>query len=73
MCIAYPMKIISLKGDEAVCEYDGVKSTVNISLVPDLSKGDYVIVHTGFALEKVNLLEARKILRLHKKVLLKKP
>ena len=69
MCIAYPMKILKIENNEALCEYNGVKATVNTALVTGVKIGDYVLVHTGFALEKVDFKEAKKILKLHKEIL----
>lgn len=54
MCLAIPGKIISIENMRAVVDFDGVKKDVNISLVGDTKEGDFVIVHAGFAIEKVN-------------------
>lgn len=54
MCLAFPGKIISIKDKEqATIDFDGMKKDVNISLIADAKKGDFVIVHAGFAVEKV--------------------
>ncbi len=50
MCLAYPGKIRSIKNDLAVVNFDGIEKEVNVSLV-NAKKGDYVIVHAGFAIE----------------------
>ncbi len=61
MCLAFPGKIISLKNKErAIVDFDGIKKEVNISLVADVQKGEYVIVHAGFAIEKMDKGEAKK-------------
>lgn len=53
MCLAFPGKIVSIKGNSTVADFDGIKKEINISLV-DVKKGDYVLVHVGFAIEKVS-------------------
>jgi hydrogenase expression/formation protein HypC len=63
MCLAYPGKIESVKGDKAVVDFSGIKKEANISFVK-VKKGDYVIVHAGFAIQKMgkeNAVEAIKI------------
>ncbi len=57
MCLAYPGKIESIKGEKAVVDFSGVKKEANISFVK-VKKGDYVIVHAGFAIQKISDEEA---------------
>lgn len=57
MCLAYPGKIESIKGDRAVVDFSGIKKEVNVSFVK-IKKGDYVIVHAGFAIQKMTNEEA---------------
>ncbi len=52
MCLAFPGKVISIKNDAALVDFDGMKKEVNITLV-DVKKGDYIIVHAGFAIQKL--------------------
>ncbi|MBI4653162.1 HypC/HybG/HupF family hydrogenase formation chaperone [Candidatus Kuenenbacteria bacterium] len=59
MCLAFPGKIISINGDFAMVDFNGIKKEVNILLTPDAKKRDYVIVHTGFAIQKMNKKEAK--------------
>ncbi|HFC36074.1 MAG TPA: HypC/HybG/HupF family hydrogenase formation chaperone [Candidatus Moranbacteria bacterium] len=54
MCLAFPGKIVSIDEQQATVDFDGVKKEINISLVADVKKGDFVIVHAGFAIEKVD-------------------
>ena len=61
MCLAVPMKIISIEGDSAVAEYRGVESRVNISLVNDLKIDDKVIIHAGFVIEKLETEDADSV------------
>jgi hydrogenase expression/formation protein HypC len=58
MCLAIPAKIIKIKDNTAVIESLGVKKEVEVSLIPDAKKGDYVIVHAGFAIQIVEKEEA---------------
>ena len=53
MCLAVPGKIVEINGNTAVIDYGGVKREARIDFIPDAKVGDYVIVHTGFAIEKV--------------------
>jgi hydrogenase expression/formation protein HypC len=59
MCIAVPAKIIDLEGSSANIEYLGVRKKVDITLLPDAKKGDYVIVHAGFAIQIIEENEAK--------------
>ncbi len=60
MCLAFPGKIEKINGQLATVNFDGIKKEVNVSLV-DAKAGEYVIVHAGFAVEKMNRAEAEKI------------
>ncbi len=62
MCLAIPMRVVKIDGDEAVVETKGLRRSVNVSLIDNLKAGDYVIVHAGFAIEKIKELEARHTL-----------
>ncbi len=64
MCLAVPMEIIEIAGDFAIVEAGKVKYRINISLVENLSIGDYVIVHAGFAINKLDKEDADESLRL---------
>ncbi len=69
MCLAVPMIIRKIRGDgTAVAELDGIPSDVNISLVPDVKVGAYVVVHAGFAIERMNEHEADAILQVFKEI-----
>ncbi len=69
MCLAIPGRVVSIEGDRAVVDYGGTAAEANISLVrPEV--GDYVIVHAGFAIEKLDVEEAKRSLREWRKVLM---
>lgn len=71
MCLAIPGKIIEIDSDNdhAIVDYgDGTKRKANISLV-SVKKGDYVLVHAGFAIEVLDEKEAQKTLDLFREML----
>ena len=66
MCLAIPGKVVSISGDEpltrmARIDFAGVVKQASLAYVPEVRTGDYVIVHVGFALGKVDEAEAQKI------------
>ena len=63
MCLAFPGKIISIQGDNAIASFSGVKKEINISLTKT-KIGDYVIVHAGFAIQKLTKEDAFAALKL---------
>jgi hydrogenase expression/formation protein HypC len=65
MCLAIPARVIEMPDEEtAVVDLGGVRKAISLALVEDVSVGDYVIVHVGFALNKLNAEEAEKTLAL---------
>jgi hydrogenase expression/formation protein HypC len=64
MCLAIPAKIRSIEGVQAEVEIGGVGRTISVMLTPDAQVGDYVYVHTGFAINVVDEKEALESLRL---------
>ena len=64
MCLAIPAKIKSLNGFEAQVEIGGVSRTISLALTPDAKVGEYVYVHTGYAISVVDEAEAQESLRL---------
>ena len=71
MCLAIPGRIVEVSSDKnhATVDYgDGTKRQANISLV-DVKKGDYVLVHAGFAIEVLDKSEAEKTLELFREML----
>jgi hydrogenase expression/formation protein HypC len=63
MCLAFPGKIISIQDQQATADFDGIKKTVNISIVPEVQVGDFVIVHAGFAIQKLTKEDAWEVLK----------
>ena len=69
MCLGVPMKVISKKGDDVVAEVDGVQREANIMLLgEDVAIGDYVIVHAGFAISRLDEEYAEETIRLMREV-----
>lgn len=64
MCLAVPARVESIDGDYAQVDFGGVNKKVCVTLLPGLEVGEYVIVHTGYAIEKMNPEEAKKTLAL---------
>ena len=65
MCLAIPAKVVELRdGDQAVIDLGGVRKEISLALVDDVWPGDYVIVHVGYALQKVDPAEAERTLEL---------
>jgi len=54
MCLAFPAKIIELNGPNAVVEFHNVKRDVRVDLLGDCQIGDHVLVHAGFAINKLD-------------------
>jgi hydrogenase expression/formation protein HypC len=65
MCLAIPAQVVELRdGDNAMVDLAGVRKEISLSLVDDVAVGDYVIVHVGYALNKLDPEEAAKTLAL---------
>lgn len=64
MCVAVPMKITSRSGRQAYAEIGGVSREVDVTMVPEAMPGDYIIVHAGFAIERLDEEEALRTLAL---------
>lgn len=65
MCLSVPGKILSVEGDDPVfrtadVDFCGVRRTVNLAYTPEVIPGDYVLVHVGFAVSRVDREEAAK-------------
>jgi hydrogenase expression/formation protein HypC len=67
MCLAIPGKIVSVTGEDPLertgkIDFGGVLKEANLAYVPEAKIGDYVIVHVGFALSRLDEEEAQKVL-----------
>ena len=68
MCLAVPMKLIQFEGVNGVVESDGVIIDVNIMLIEEPKIGDYLIIHAGFAIQKLDEKEALETINLFKEL-----
>ncbi len=68
MCLAIPMEIVSVDGDEAIVEAGGIRKNVRLDLLEDARIGDFILIHTGYAIEKLDPVEARETLELIQEV-----
>ena len=66
MCLAIPSRIVSIDGDTAIIDVDGVRREASLLLLEDPQINDWVIVHAGFAIHKIDEAAARESLRILK-------
>jgi hydrogenase expression/formation protein HypC len=66
MCLAIPSKIVNIDNNMAILDVDGVRREASLLLLEDAGIGDYVIVHAGFAINKVDEIAALETIRLLK-------
>lgn len=65
MCLAIPAQVVELhEGDQALVMLGGIRKEISLVLVDDVAVGDYVIVHVGYALNKLDPEEAERTLEL---------
>jgi hydrogenase expression/formation protein HypC len=63
MCLGIPMKLVEKSGDLGVVDSGGLRKNVNLSFMKTASLGDYILIHAGFAIEKIKEKEAKKTLK----------
>ena len=68
MCLAVPMRIVVRKELEAIAEMAGVRRKISLMLMPEAEVNEYVIVHAGFAIERLNEEEALKRIALIRQI-----
>jgi hydrogenase expression/formation protein HypC len=73
MCLAIPALVVALDDDTATIEIDGVRKEISAILLEDLTVGDYVVVHTGFAISRIDPEEAERTLALLRQAALAAP
>ncbi len=64
MCLAIPALIKSIDGHQAEADIDGVTRQVSLQLTPEAKVGDYVLLHTGYAISIIDPAEAEETLKL---------
>jgi len=68
VCLAVPMKIITLEDDFAICEIDDVQRRASVAMIENPRVGEYVLVHAGYAIEKLDEEEAEETLSLFREM-----
>jgi hydrogenase expression/formation protein HypC len=61
MCLAIPGKVESVEHPFAIVDFSGTRKKVRIDLIDDVKAGEYVLVHVGFAIQKVDEKEAKEL------------
>jgi len=69
MCLAIPVRVVGLVGESAaIVDLDGIRKEISLALVDGVQVGDYVILHVGYALSKLDPAEAQRTLALFAEV-----
>jgi hydrogenase expression/formation protein HypC len=68
MCLAVPMRLIKIEGRLGTVELEGLHRQVGLDLLEDPQVGEYVIIHAGYAIEKLDPEEAQKTLDLFRQI-----
>lgn len=68
MCLGVPARVTDVRGTAATVEVGGARREISTMLVDDVNAGDWVIVHAGFAIEKLSPEEAEKTLELFREI-----
>ncbi len=64
MCLAIPMRLVQIDGATGVAEVDGVSRQVRLDLLPEVALGDYILIHAGLAIARVDAADAEETLAL---------
>lgn len=68
MCLSIPAEIIEINGNKATVSVGGTTYEASLDLVDDVKVGDYVLLHTGFALQKLDPEEAEETIKMLKEL-----
>ncbi len=68
MCLAIPMEVKTISGDKGVVAAGGVTYEVSFRLLPGVTPGDFVIVHAGFAIQKLDAGDAAESIKLFQEI-----
>lgn len=63
MCLATPAKVKNINKNEAVVDFGGVQKRISLGILDGVKKGDYVLIHAGFAIGKMEKVEAEDTLK----------
>jgi len=69
MCVAIPAKILSIDGETARIELAGAQREASLALLEDAAVGDWVIVHAGFAIEKITEEDAQQTFEMLREIM----
>ncbi len=69
MCLGVPMLVMSIEGDVARCEIDGVQREASLMMLDDVRVGDFVLIHAGFAIEKLDPAQAEETVSMFRAIL----
>jgi hydrogenase expression/formation protein HypC len=69
MCLAIPALVESIDGEKAVASIEGVRREISLQLTPEAEVGDYVLLHTGYAISILDETEALQTLEMLRQVL----
>ncbi|MBS7287419.1 MAG: HypC/HybG/HupF family hydrogenase formation chaperone [Candidatus Freyarchaeota archaeon] len=69
MCLGVPAKVLEIRGEKALVDFGGVTRETFITLLDDVKVGDYVMIHTGYAIEKLKPEEAEETLKMFKEII----
>ncbi|MCE1245349.1 MAG: HypC/HybG/HupF family hydrogenase formation chaperone [Firmicutes bacterium] len=68
MCLAVPVKLVEIDGKKGKVETGGVVAEIGLAFIDEPQVGDYLIIHAGYALEKIDPEEAQKTLKLFEEI-----
>jgi len=68
MCLAIPALIKSIDRQQAVADIEGVTREISLQLTPEAKVGDYVLLHTGYAISVIDAEEAEETLKLLREI-----
>ena len=68
MCLGIPGKILEIEKNVAKVDVGGLSRDISLDLCPDVSVGNYILIHTGFAIQKVDEEEAKETLEILKQI-----
>ena len=68
MCLGIPMKVLEINGNVAAAEAGGVQKNIRLDLLENVQVGDFVLIHTGFAIERMDPQEAAETLEMLRQV-----
>jgi hydrogenase expression/formation protein HypC len=68
MCLAIPARVLEIHDEKAVVDFGGVRREAWITLLDNVKVGDYLIIHTGYAIQRLDKKEAEETLKLFKEL-----